>query len=177
MNQHYFILGGARSGKTAFAERLAMRHGQSPAYLATAEALDGEMQARVSAHQSQRAERFVTVEEPLELAEALEKTAQDHDVILVDCLTLWLSNLLGAERAVTEAVDDLVDALETLEKSQVILVSNEVGLGIVPDHPLGRTFRDLAGWTHQRLAASCGNVCFVAAGLPLAMKGHLPPLD
>ncbi len=77
----------------------------------------------------------------------------------------------------TEAVDDLVDALETLEKSQVILVSNEVGLGIVPHHPLGRTFRDLAGWTHQRLAASCGNVCFVAAGLPLAMKGHLPPLD
>lgn len=177
MNQHYFILGGARSGKTAFAERLAIRSGHNPAYLATAEALDAEMQARVSSHQQQRDGRFVTVEEPLALAETLERTAETHDVILVDCLTLWLSNLLGAEREVTRAVDDLVDVLEAIESVPVILVSNEVGLGIVPDHPLGRTFRDLAGWTHQRVAASCANVCFIAAGLPLVMKGQLPPLD
>ncbi len=98
----------------------------------------------------------------------------DHDVVLVDCLTLWITNLLGAERDVAEAVEDLADALEAMELTRVILVSNEVGLGIVPDNPLARTFRDLAGWAHQRLAEICPDVYFVAAGLPMALKGKLP---
>lgn len=174
---HFLILGGARSGKTAFAERLAVRLGHSPAYLATAEALDEEMHARVDSHQQQRGGRFVTVEEPLELAEAIEAAAEVHDIILVDCLTLWLSNLLGAEREVTSAVEDVLDVLDTLDSAQIIFVSNEVGQGIVPDNALARSFRDLAGWTHQRLAATCGTAVFVTAGLPMTLKGQLPPLD
>lgn len=174
---HYLILGGARSGKTAFAERLATQLGQAPAYLATAEALDAEMHARVASHRQQREGRFITFEEPLELAETIETAAENHDVVLVDCLTLWLSNLLGADREVTTAVEDVLDVVDTIEDSQIIFVSNEVGLGIVPDNPLARTFRDLAGWTHQRLAATCGTAVFVTAGLPMTLKGNLPPLD
>ncbi len=177
MTDHILILGGARSGKTSFAERLAMRMGQSPVYLATAEALDAEMQARVASHREQREGRFTTIEEPLDLPEAIEAASQTHDVILVDCLTLWISNLLGAERDVTQAVDDLVDALEAIENTRVIMVSNEVGLGIVPDNALARAFRDLTGWSHQRLAGVCHDVYFVAAGLPLVMKGTAPLLD
>ena len=154
-----------------------MRLGQSPAYLATAEALDEEMRVRVASHRQQRAGRFVTIEEPLQLAEAIEAASATHDVILVDCLTLWISNLLGAERDVTKAVDDLVDALDVVEATRVVLVSNEVGLGIVPDNGLARAFRDLAGWSHQRLAGVCGDVYFVAAGLPMVMKGAPPLLD
>lgn len=171
---HVLILGGARSGKTALAERLATTMGVAPVYLATAEALDAEMVERVTTHQRQRAGRFTTIEEPLDLAEAIEEAGMDHDVVLVDCLTLWITNLLGAERDVAEAVEDLADALEAMELTRVILVSNEVGLGIVPDNPLARTFRDLVGWAHQRLASICPDVYFVAAGIPMAMKGKLP---
>ena len=101
---HILVLGGARSGKTGFAERLAMRAGHTPAYLATAEALDGEMRERVRTHQEQRQGRFATIEEPLDLTQALLRTARSHDVILVDCLTLWITNLLGANRDVAGAV-------------------------------------------------------------------------
>lgn len=177
MNGHFLILGGARSGKTSFAERLALQLSTHPAYLATAEALDDEMRLRVSAHQSQREGRFTTFEEPVMLADTLEGAAGRHDVVLVDCLTLWMSNLLGAEINVTEALDDLVDALEGMADTRVILVSNEVGQGIVPDNALARAFRDLAGAAHQRLAGLCGNVYFVTAGLPMALKGQLPDLD
>ena len=177
MTRHVLILGGARSGKTSLGERIALRSGHNPAYLATAEALDAEMQARVETHKVQRGERFVTIEEPLELAEAIEAAAQEHDAILVDCLTLWISNLLGAGRDVTEAVDDLTDALEAIEEARVVLISSEVGLGIVPDNALARAFRDLAGSAHQRLAGVCADVYFVAAGLPLVMKGKAPDFD
>lgn len=171
MTRHVLILGGARSGKTALAERLAIELGERPAYLATAEALDREMEERVATHRRQRAGRFETIEEPLELANAIERAALEHDVILVDCLTLWVSNLLGAGEDVAEAVEDLADALEAIESSRIILVSNEVGLGIVPDNALARTFRDLAGWANQRLGEICPDVYFVAAGLPLVLKG------
>jgi adenosylcobinamide kinase / adenosylcobinamide-phosphate guanylyltransferase len=172
--RHVLILGGARSGKTGFAERLAMGAGVSPAYLATAQALDSEMRERVESHRRQREGRFETIEEPLALADALERAAARHDVILVDCLTLWITNLLGAGRDVAAAVEDLATALAKVEASRIILVSNEVGLGIVPDNPLARTFRDLAGSTHQRMAEICDDVYFVAAGLPLTLKGAAP---
>ena len=172
MAGHVLILGGARSGKTGFAEKLAMRAGDRPLYLATAQALDDEMRERVRLHQQQRHKRFATLEEPLALPAALERAAAMHDVILVDCLTLWITNLLGAGRNVAQAVDELAVALARIEHSRVILVSNEVGLGIVPDNALARMFRDLAGAAHQRLADICGEVHFVVAGLPLTLKGE-----
>ncbi len=169
---HVLILGGARSGKTGFAERLAMRAGESPLYLATAQALDTEMRDRVRLHQQQRHKRFATLEEPIALTTALKAAAKAHDVILVDCLTLWITNLLGTNHDVAKAVEELAMALPAIEASRVILVSNEVGLGIVPDNPLARTFRDLAGAAHQRLAQICSDVHFVVAGLPMTLKGE-----
>jgi len=173
-NGHVLVLGGARSGKTSLAERLAMRRGRRPAYLATAEALDGEMSERVRTHQQQRQGQFATIEEPLELSGAILTAARSHDVILVDCLTLWITNLLMANRNVAEAVDELVATLTEVTEAQVILVSNEVGLGIVPDNALARMFRDLAGAAHQRLAEACSDVYFVVAGLPMVLKGAAP---
>ena len=173
-NGHMLVLGGARSGKTGLAERLAMRRGSKPAYLATAEALDGEMSERVRTHQQQRQGRFATIEEPLELGAAIVAAARSHDVILVDCLTLWITNLLMDNRNVAQAVDELMDTLGEVTTAQVILVSNEVGLGIVPDNALARMFRDLAGSAHQRLAEICTDVYFVVAGLPMVLKGSAP---
>lgn len=172
--RHVLVLGGARSGKTAFAERLAMGAGIRPAYLATAEALDGEMAERVATHQRTRQGRFATIEEPLALSQALTDATPRHDVILVDCLTLWITNLLIAGKDVAGAVDELVATLTAMEETRAILVSNEVGLGIVPDNALARSFRDLAGSTHQRLAEICTDVYFVVAGLPMTLKGMAP---
>lgn len=169
---HVLVLGGARSGKTGFAERLAMRNGQKPVYLATATALDSEMRERVRTHQAQRQGRFRTVEEPLELSSAIVSAARHSDIILVDCLTLWITNMLGAEIDVADAVEELAATLGAMRSARVILVSNEVGLGIVPDNPLARTFRDLSGAAHQRLGEICDDVYFVAAGLPMALKGE-----
>ncbi len=171
MGGHVLVLGGARSGKTGFAERLAMRAGESPLYLATAEALDAEMRDRVKLHQQQRHGRFATLEEPLALSTALKAAARTHDVILVDCLTLWITNLLVAGQDVAAAVDELAATLPAIETARVILVSNEVGLGIVPDNAMARMFRDLAGAAHQRLADICSEVHFVIAGLPMTLKG------
>lgn len=177
MSGHILVLGGARAGKTSFAEKLALQYGSNPAYLATAEALDEEMEARVSAHQRQRSKHFTTIEEPLELTEAILTARQTHDVILIDCLTLWISNLLGEKLDVIAAIDELVEVLQVVRSEQIIMVSNEVGLGIVPENPLARSFRDLCGIGHQRIARQCESVYFVAAGLPLAMKGQLPAFD
>jgi adenosylcobinamide kinase/adenosylcobinamide-phosphate guanylyltransferase len=174
MTRHCLVLGGARSGKTAFAERLALHAGARPAYLATATVLDGEMRDRISSHQASRGAKFTTIEEPLALSHALIKAGQDHDVILVDCLTLWITNLLMANEDVASAVGELSATLMEQRQAKVLLVSNEVGLGIVPDNPMARTFRDLAGAAHQRLAEVCDDVYFVAAGLPLTMKGEAP---
>jgi adenosylcobinamide kinase/adenosylcobinamide-phosphate guanylyltransferase len=171
MGGHVLVLGGARSGKTGFAERLAMRSGEHPLYLATAQALDAEMAERVRMHQQQRHGRFSTLEEPIALATALKGAATQHDVILVDCLTLWITNLLGTNRNVAQAVDELIATLSDVDGCRVIFVSNEVGLGIVPDNALARMFRDLAGAAHQRLAEICTEVHFVIAGLPMTLKG------
>ena len=171
MKGHVLVLGGARSGKTGFAERMAMRAGETPLYLATAQALDAEMLERVKLHQQQRQKRFATLEEPLALSKALRAAAKEQDVILVDCLTLWITNLLGAGQNVAEAVDELAAILPQIVNSRVILVSNEVGLGIVPDNAMARMFRDLSGSAHQRLADICTEVHFVIAGLPMTLKG------
>lgn len=177
MTRHVLVLGGARSGKTGFAEQLAIRSGSRPAYLATAEALDAEMRDRVQSHKAGRADRFATIEEPLALSDALIKASTDHDVILVDCLTLWITNLLMANEDVAKAVSELGATLVQLRKAKVILVSNEVGLGIVPDNAMARTFRDLAGSAHQRLAEICDDAYFVVAGLPITLKGEAPGKD
>lgn len=176
MTRHVLVLGGARSGKTAFAERLTLHAGARPAYLATATVLDGEMRDRVRSHQATRGAQFATIEEPIKLAAAIRKAGETHDVILVDCLTLWITNLLMAGADVATAVGELCATLMEFEAAKVVLVTNEVGLGIVPDNAMARTFRDLAGSAHQRLAEICDDVYFVAAGLPLTMKGEPPQL-
>lgn len=174
MTRHVLVLGGARSGKTALAERLAIRAGSRPAYLATAEALDGEMRDRVATHQASRGQSFATIEEPLALSDALLKASASHDVILVDCLTLWITNLLMANADVARHVSELGATLVEIRSAKIILVSNEVGMGIVPDNAMARTFRDLAGAAHQRLAEICDDVYFVVAGLPMTLKGEAP---
>jgi adenosylcobinamide kinase/adenosylcobinamide-phosphate guanylyltransferase len=121
-----------------------------------------------------RADRFTTIEEPLALSDALVVAAKKHDVILVDCLTLWITNLLVANEDVAKAVSELGATLVQLKRARVILVSNEVGLGIVPDNAMARTFRDLAGAAHQRLAEICDEVHFIVAGLPMTLKGDAP---
>lgn len=164
------VLGGARSGKSRYAEgRLAGWSGRK-LYLATAEARDAEMAARIAAHRSQRADAgWETVEEPLALTEALAATAAADTAVLVDCLTLWLGNLFGAERSPAVESARLVSIAPDLPGT-VVFVSNEVGLGIVPDNALARRFRDAAGRLHQDLAAVVDEVVFVAAGLPLTLK-------
>ncbi len=169
------ILGGARSGKSALAERIAHASACEVVYVATAQALDVEMAERIAHHQARRPRHWLCVEEPRALAGALRAHARDDRCILVDCLTLWLSNMLGdsdlhgfeRERAA------LLDTLPALP-GEIVLVSNEVGLGIVPMGELTRRYVDEAGRLHQALALQCERVMFVAAGLPLALKGTLP---
>lgn len=170
--RHALVLGGARSGKTAIAERLALRSGSRPAYLATTAELDDEMRERIENHRARRAGSFATMEEPIELSRAILELGADHDVILVDCLTLWITNLLMASDDVATAVSELCATLVEFDRARVILVTNEVGLGFVPENAMARTFRDLAGAAHQRLAEVCDDVYFVAAGLALTMKGE-----
>lgn len=159
------VLGGARSGKSAYAEALI---GDRPAvYLATGGAGDAEMAARIRAHRARRGPQWRTVEEPLELAAALRKLG--HGPILVDCLTLWLSNLMLADRDIDAETAGLEAALDGLT-GPVVMVANEVGLGIVPDNALARAFRDHAGRLNQTIAARARRVVFVAAGLPLMLK-------
>jgi len=177
------ILGGARSGKSLLAERRAAEFGRRVIYLATAEAGDGEMSRRIAHHRARRPAGWQCVEESLHLAARLRQLATPDACILVDCLTLWLSNLLFAGRAAAqaeagEAIDcpllagetqALFDALPRLP-GQVILVSNEVGWGIVPMTPVSRLFADEQGRLNQRVAALCDRVTLVAAGLPLELK-------
>jgi adenosylcobinamide kinase/adenosylcobinamide-phosphate guanylyltransferase len=162
------ILGGARSGKSAYAERLF--DGQTrPLYLATALEGDGEMAARITAHRARRGDHWQTIEVPLALPAALTRESRADRPILVDCLTLWLSNLMLTEQNIPAAFDALQTALNQAAGA-VVLVGSEVGLGIVPDNPLARAFRDHAGHLHQALAAKADRVALVVAGLPLLVK-------
>ncbi|CAA9301183.1 MAG: Adenosylcobinamide kinase / Adenosylcobinamide-phosphate guanylyltransferase [uncultured Lysobacter sp.] len=166
------ILGGARSGKSALAERWAADSRLDVVYIATAERRDGEMDARIDTHRARRPAHWACVETPLALADALNDHGGDGRCVLVDCLTLWLSNVLAlddAQRFVSER-DALLDAVAGA-RGELLLVSNEVGLGIVPMGELTRRFVDEAGRLHQALATRCERVVFTAAGLPLYLKG------
>lgn len=165
------VLGGARSGKSRHAERLVECQPGPCIYLATAEPRDAEMSDRIAQHRARRGARWSTVEEPLDLVGALRGQAAPDRAVLVDCLTLWMSNLLGAERDPAAERDRLVSALPDLA-GPVVLVSSEVGLGIHPMNALARRFVDESGWLHQALAESAQSVILVAAGLPLEMKAR-----
>lgn len=165
------ILGGARSGKSRYAEQLAMRADKTRVYIATAEALDAEMAARISQHRDDREASWIVIEEPVELAQALA----DHDAaehcVLIDCLTLWVSNCLHRECWQQES-RRLLELLPKLQ-AELIMVSNEVGSGIVPMGELSREFVDSSGRLHQQLAALCDRVCLIVAGLPLELKNEI----
>lgn len=167
------ILGGARSGKSRLAEQRAHEHDGNVVYVATAEAGDGEMRARIEEHRRRRPAGWKTVEVPRELAAGLHDVAAPGVLVLVDCLTLWLGNLIEDEAAFRAEREAFLDALPGLP-GELVLVSNEVGQGIVPDNALARRFRDEAGWLHQAVAARCDRVILVAAGLPLTIKGDAP---
>jgi adenosylcobinamide kinase / adenosylcobinamide-phosphate guanylyltransferase len=164
------VLGGARSGKSRFAERLAIGEKH---YIATAQAFDEEMRDRIAKHKAQRGAGWTTHEEQFGLARKLADVDGAGRFVLVDCLTLWLSNLVLAERDWEGPAHALAQILPRM-KAEIILVSNEVGLSIVPDSALGRQFRDAQGILNQRVAAVADTVVFMAAGLPLALKGQLP---
>lgn len=166
------VVGGARSGKSAFAERLVMGTGRPRRYIATAQAWDDEMRARIAQHQRDRGGDWTTVEAPLDLAAALA-AARPDEAVLIDCATLWLTNHLLAEHDLAAQTEALVTALATCA-APVVIVSNEVGWGIVPENALARRFRDEQGRLNQRLAYQADLVATVIAGLPLALKGTIP---
>ena len=176
------IFGGARSGKSAYAEQLAIASGKSVIYLATAQAGDAEMQTRIAHHQARRPSKWHTLECTIELAQAILQTSTPDNLILIDCLTLWLSNLLFSENVASPEVGKVIPpqifsiqrsafllALENLP-GDVIMVSNEVGMGIIPNGAISRWFVDEAGRLNQAVAAQCEQVSWVAAGLPLHFK-------
>ena len=161
------VLGGARSGKSRYAEGLLSLHTGNRIYLATAEPGDAEMRARIEDHRRRRGTSWRTVEAPLDIAPIIADAGED--AILLDCLTLWLANLMSAGRDIGKAERELWSALGDV-RAPVVLVSNEVGLGIVPDNALAREFRDHAGRLNQAMAALADRVFFLAAGLPLTLK-------
>ncbi len=164
-----FVLGGARSGKSAFAQQRAEAEEGTHVYLATAQAGDAEMEDRIARHRADRGAIWTTVETPLDLPQAIGERSDGGHVLLVDCLTLWASNLMLGDQDAAAATDALCDAVRGYD-GHIILVANEVGLGIVPDTPMGRAFRDVAGRMNQRIAAVAQEVMFIAAGLPLRLK-------
>jgi adenosylcobinamide kinase/adenosylcobinamide-phosphate guanylyltransferase len=169
---HELILGGARSGKSRLAERLATESALAVTYIATSQALDGEMSARIQHHRERRPAHWGLVEEPLALARVLGEQARADKCLLVDCLTLWLTNLLmlDDEARLNAERNALLDCLSGLP-GRILLVSNETGLGVVPMGELSRRFVDEAGWLHQALAERCQRVVFCVAGLPMVLKG------
>ncbi len=165
------ILGGARSGKSRFAERLAADSGLAVTYIATSQPLDGEMTERIAHHRERRPAHWTLVEEPLQLARVLREQAAANRCLLVDCLTLWLTNLLMLDDAMrlAEERDALLECLDGLP-GRILLVSNETGLGVVPLGELTRRYVDEAGWLHQAVAERAQRVTFMVAGLPMTLK-------
>nr|WP_192930946.1 bifunctional adenosylcobinamide kinase/adenosylcobinamide-phosphate guanylyltransferase [Deinococcus sp. AJ005] len=165
-----YVTGGARSGKSSFAEARAAASGGAVTYLATAQAFDAEMTERIGRHRADRPAHWTTVEEPLDVPQAMQDAATP--TVLLDCLSLWVSNMLlldWTDEAMLEATDALLSAAHT-RPGLTVLVTNEVGLGIVPDNALARRYRDLLGWVNQRCAAASDEAIFLVSGLPLQLK-------
>jgi len=165
------VLGGARSGKSAFAEAIALEAAR-PVYLATAEIVDEEMRTRIAAHRGRRDGRWTTVEEPLELGPAITRASASDAAVVVDCLTVWLGNLMHAGRDLDADVAALLESLAA-PAGPVVLVASEVGLGIVPDNALARAFRDRAGELNQAVANRAGRVYLTVAGIAVPIKGGM----
>jgi adenosylcobinamide kinase/adenosylcobinamide-phosphate guanylyltransferase len=169
------LTGGARSGKSRFALELAGRHPAPRVFVATAEACDAEMADRIARHRAERGTGWQTVEAPLDLAGALRSLPAETDVAVVDCLTVWLGNLMH-HRGERESYAEVAGLLATIEQPpcDLILVTNELGMSIIPDNPLARRFRDVAGRLNQEVARRAGRVLLMVSGLPLALKGEMP---
>jgi adenosylcobinamide kinase/adenosylcobinamide-phosphate guanylyltransferase len=175
-NNKILVLGGCRSGKSSHALQLAEAIGRRRVFVATCVPHDDEMQRRVDRHRRERSDTWRTLEIPVSLVEVIRTPSPAADVILVDCLTLWLNNLLMQTqdtRQIRQRIDELADCVKTAPHA-VILVSNEVGAGIVPENRLARRYRDLAGWTNQAIAAACDRVVWIVAGIPVTIK---PPFQ
>ncbi|GHA50250.1 adenosylcobinamide kinase/adenosylcobinamide phosphate guanyltransferase [Amylibacter ulvae] len=166
------IIGGAASGKSRFGELLARHAGLSKIYIATAQAFDDEMRAKIAQHRNDRGLDWTTIESPLELAQHVANAPADS-IVFVDCITLWLSNNLLAENPVGELAADLMNAISTT-KAPVILISNEVGQSVVPEHALARQFQNAQGRLNQDIATRADLVVHVIAGIPTAIKGQMP---
>ena len=164
-----FILGGSRSGKSSFALECASKLPGSKAFIATAQAFDEEMKERIERHKKERSADWKTFEEPTALPRLLRFISNEHDVIIIDCLTLWLSNLIMNDTALDADIESLLSAAAPCP-SPIFIVSNEVGMGIVPENALARKFRDLAGTLNRRVAEIADEVYLVAAGIPLKIK-------
>jgi adenosylcobinamide kinase/adenosylcobinamide-phosphate guanylyltransferase len=165
-----FIMGGARSGKSTFALKEASKIPGKKAYIATAEALDEEMQQRIENHRRQRGDEWITHEESLKIADLFKEIKDKYDVILIDCLTLWLSNVMHADLNIEAEIERLISSLVSPPLSLMYIVSNEVGMGIVPDHKLSREFRDMAGILNQKVAEIADEVYLMVSGIPVRMK-------
>lgn len=167
--KHIFITGGARSGKSTFGVSLALKLGKKAAYIATAQPLDNEMKGRIEMHRAERPKGITTIEEPIDLSGALRGAQKDHDCIIVDCLTLWLNNIIG--RADTRArITAFLRSLRSLKK-RVIIISNEIGMGMVPVNTETREFRDLLGLLNQMAASEAEKVILMVSGIPVVVKG------
>ncbi|MBI4710839.1 MAG: bifunctional adenosylcobinamide kinase/adenosylcobinamide-phosphate guanylyltransferase [Nitrospirae bacterium] len=168
-NKITFIIGGARSGKSAFALNEANKFKGQKAYIATAQALDEEMRERIEKHKQQRGGEWDAYEEPLKVADVLREIKDKYKVVIIDCLTLWLSNLMCNGKDVEKEIDSLCGSLSTVH-CQLFTVSNEVGMGIVPENELARKFRDFAGILNQKVAGIADDVYLVTAGIPVKIK-------
>ena len=168
-NRIIFIIGGARSGKSSFALKEASKISGKKAYIATAEALDGEMKIRIEKHRKDRGSKWDTYEEPLKISGIIEKIKDKYNVIVIDCLTLWLSNIMHRNKNIKSEIESFCSLLFAVNCS-LFTVSNEVGMGIVPDNEMAREFRDLAGFLNQKIAEIADEVYVVTAGIPIKIK-------
>lgn len=173
MQKIIFVLGGSRSGKSTFALEETSAISGKKAFIATAECLDEEMRMRIEKHRQERRKDWVTYEEPLYIARLMEKIRGEYDVISIDCLTLWLSNIMHAGLDAEDEVKRLTQAISGNCPPILYIISNEVGLGIVPASPMGREYRDNLGFLNQEIARIANNVYFMVAGIPLKVKGGI----